>query len=213
MFWWEIFCPTLTKGSKWQITQIWESDVFRLDVAYSASNPSLEQKHSSCWKIINQGIMILHWCQCTWQTHFAHLQEMSFSRVASFCQSTAVFMRRVSSDHTGQTNIPILDLTPQIKACMGSRQTDHFKVRQNIFWQNRAWWFTWTCGAMYLLSYHGCEQERHSMEFRCKPERRYHHTLCMAIVSFWFSTEHSVNALLALSWSYAVVSRNRPCLF
>ena len=34
--------------------------------------------------------MILHWCQCTWQTHFAHLREMSFSRVASFCQSTAV---------------------------------------------------------------------------------------------------------------------------
>ena len=29
--------------------------------------------------------MILHWCQCTWQTHFAHLWEMSFSRVASFC--------------------------------------------------------------------------------------------------------------------------------
>ena len=26
------YCPTLTKGSKWQITQIWESDVFRLDL-------------------------------------------------------------------------------------------------------------------------------------------------------------------------------------
>ena len=42
----------------------------------------------SKWQITH--IMILHWCQCTWQTHFAHLREMSFSRVASFCQSTAV---------------------------------------------------------------------------------------------------------------------------
>ena len=47
-----LFCPTLTKWSKWQITQIWESDVFRLVLAYSTSNPSLEQKHSFCWKII-----------------------------------------------------------------------------------------------------------------------------------------------------------------
>ena len=35
-----VFCPTLTKGSKSQITQIWESDVFRLDfIAYSTSIP------------------------------------------------------------------------------------------------------------------------------------------------------------------------------
>ena len=34
-----------------QITQIWESDVFRWDLAYSTSTPSLEQKHSSCWKV------------------------------------------------------------------------------------------------------------------------------------------------------------------
>ena len=34
--------------------------------------------------------MILHWCQCTWQTHSAHLREISFSRVASCCQSRAV---------------------------------------------------------------------------------------------------------------------------
>ena len=32
------------------------------------------------------------WCQCTWQTHFAHLWEMSFSRVASFCQSMAALI-------------------------------------------------------------------------------------------------------------------------
>ena len=45
------YCPTLTKGSKWQVIEIWESDVFRSDLAYSTSNPSLEQKLSSCWKI------------------------------------------------------------------------------------------------------------------------------------------------------------------
>ena len=41
----------ILKGSIWQITQTWESDVFRLDLAYCTSIPSLEQKHSSCWKI------------------------------------------------------------------------------------------------------------------------------------------------------------------
>ena len=46
-----VFCPTLTKGSNWQITQIWESDIFRLDLAYFSSIPSLEQKHSSYRKI------------------------------------------------------------------------------------------------------------------------------------------------------------------
>ena len=54
MLWWiwgDLYCPTLTKGSKSQITQIWESDVFRFDLAYSTSIPSWEQKHSSYWKI------------------------------------------------------------------------------------------------------------------------------------------------------------------
>ena len=80
-----LLCPTLTKGSNSQITQIWESDVFRLDLAYSTSIRS-RQKHSSCWKILKSRYNDMHWCQCTWQTHFACLQEMSFSRVASFCQ-------------------------------------------------------------------------------------------------------------------------------
>ena len=47
----EIFCCTMTEESNWQITQIWENYVFRLDLAYSTCIPSLEQKHSSCWKI------------------------------------------------------------------------------------------------------------------------------------------------------------------
>ena len=42
-------CPTLTKGSNWQITQIWESNVFRLDLAYSVSVPSLELKILGLW--------------------------------------------------------------------------------------------------------------------------------------------------------------------
>ena len=46
-----IICPTLTKGSNLRITQIWESDVFRLDLACSTSIPSLEQKHSPSWQI------------------------------------------------------------------------------------------------------------------------------------------------------------------
>ena len=46
------FYHALTKGSKWQITQIWESDVCRLDLACSTSTLSLEQKHASCWKIL-----------------------------------------------------------------------------------------------------------------------------------------------------------------
>ena len=46
-----VYCPTLTKGSKWQITQIWDSNVFILDWACSITRPSIELKHSSCWKI------------------------------------------------------------------------------------------------------------------------------------------------------------------
>ena len=45
-----LYCPTLTKGSKSQITQIWDTDILRLDLARSTSRPSLGQKHSSCWK-------------------------------------------------------------------------------------------------------------------------------------------------------------------
>ena len=47
----KLCCPTLTKGSNWQITHIWESDVFRLDLSYFTSIPNLEQKHSTCWTI------------------------------------------------------------------------------------------------------------------------------------------------------------------
>ena len=65
-----LYCLTLTKGSKWQITQIWESDVFRLDIAYSTSNPSFEQKHSSCWKIFKW----IHKWYCTdVNVHYRHI--------------------------------------------------------------------------------------------------------------------------------------------
>ena len=52
IFSWSAYCPTLTKECKWQITQVLESDVFRLDLACSTSNSNFdEQKHWSCWKI------------------------------------------------------------------------------------------------------------------------------------------------------------------
>ena len=35
------YCPTLTKGSKWQITQVWKSDMFSLDLACSTVGTSL----------------------------------------------------------------------------------------------------------------------------------------------------------------------------
>jgi len=53
----------------------------------------------------------MHWCQCTWQTHFANLQEMSFSRVASFCHCTVVLgvgwspLLRGSRSHVQATNV------------------------------------------------------------------------------------------------------------
>ena len=70
-------CPTLTKGSNRQITQIWESDVFRLDLAYSILPFRVwSKKIHPAEKYLSQDIMILHWCQCTCQTHFAHLREI-----------------------------------------------------------------------------------------------------------------------------------------
>ena len=47
----DVNLPTLTKGSNWQITQIWESCVFRLDLACSTSKPCFEQEQSSWWQI------------------------------------------------------------------------------------------------------------------------------------------------------------------
>ena len=51
-------------------------------------------------RYLSQDIMIIHWCQCkcTWHTHFAHLWEITFSRVASFCQSTAVLLMDIMSN-------------------------------------------------------------------------------------------------------------------
>ena len=85
------YCPNLTKGSKWQITQFWESDVFRngLGIFYFHSEFGTETLILLKDIYLSQDIMILHWCQCTWQTYFANLREMSFSRVAPFCHCTA----------------------------------------------------------------------------------------------------------------------------
>ena len=69
-----LFCPNLTKGSKWQITKIWENCIFRLDLAYSTSNLSLEQKHSSCWKIF--------------KSRHNDIALMSMYRTDTFCSFT-----------------------------------------------------------------------------------------------------------------------------
>ena len=79
----DVFCPTLTKGSNWQITQIRESDVFRLDLACSTSIPSLEQKHSSCWKIF--------------KSRYNDIALMSVYLTDTFCSFTKNVISRVAS--------------------------------------------------------------------------------------------------------------------
>ena len=55
----KLCCPTLTKGSNWQITQIWESDVFRLDLAYSTCIPSLEHWTHPAERYLSQDIALM----------------------------------------------------------------------------------------------------------------------------------------------------------
>ena len=88
-----------------------------------------------------QDIMILHWCQCTWQTNFAHLREMSFSRVASFCQSTAVQFCLASSRWKNVNVDAVVTLnayTPSKMNALLHASWEHF--RQHAFmcdmWKN-----------------------------------------------------------------------------
>ena len=79
------YCPAMTKGSKSQITQICESDVFRLDLAYFTSIPSLEQKHSSCWKIFksrhhNIALMSMYMTDTFW----AFMSKCNFQELLPF---------------------------------------------------------------------------------------------------------------------------------
>ena len=94
-----LYFPTLTKGSKWQITQIWESDVFRLDLAYSTSIPSLKQKHSSCWKIFKS------------RHHGIALMSVQISDI--FCAFTrnAIFKSCFLFDRVRQCTYIIIGLT------------------------------------------------------------------------------------------------------
>ena len=86
-----IYCPTLTKGSKWPITKIWDIDVFTLDLACSTSLLSFEQKHSSCWKIVKSRHDIALRSMSMTDT-FCSFTRNFISGVASFRQSTAVYM-------------------------------------------------------------------------------------------------------------------------
>ena len=42
--------------------------------------------HAETLILLRDVIMIFHWCQCKWQTHFALLREMSLLSLASFCK-------------------------------------------------------------------------------------------------------------------------------
>ena len=96
---WTINCPSAQYSDKRkQLTnhpnlRKWCFQI-QMDLAYSTSIPSLEQETLILLKdILSQDVMILHdvnvhdW----WQYTFcSFLWEISFSRVASFCQCTAV---------------------------------------------------------------------------------------------------------------------------
>ena len=44
---------------------------------------------------VRYDIMIFHWRQCKWQTHFALLREMSLLSLASFCQIRAILVEPI----------------------------------------------------------------------------------------------------------------------
>ena len=98
-----LLCPILTKGSNSQITQTWESDVFRLDlIAYMLLPFRVWSRNTHpAERYLSQDIMTLHWCQCTWQTHLLIIYEMSFSRLASFCQRMAVLYMQSHNHSSG----------------------------------------------------------------------------------------------------------------
>ena len=43
------------------------------------------------FRYVRYAIMIFHWRQCKWQTHFALLREISLLSLASFCQIRAEY--------------------------------------------------------------------------------------------------------------------------
>ena len=90
----QLYCLTLTKGSNWQVTQNWERDVldWTWHILHILPLQVWNRNTQPSERYLSQDTMIWHWYQCMWHTHFAHLREMSFSRVASFCQSTAVYI-------------------------------------------------------------------------------------------------------------------------
>ena len=88
------FCPTMAKGSKWHTIWIWVIDVFIFYLVCSSFRPNVMHidTHPAIFKRDMLGIkdiMIFHWCQWKWQTHFALLQELSLLSLASFCHSRA----------------------------------------------------------------------------------------------------------------------------
>ena len=98
---WQL-CPTLTKGCKWQITQIWNSDGFTLDFYISTSSLSFEQKHSSCWKIF--------------KSRHHDIALMSMYVTDTFCSYTRnfIFKRWVLLSEEGRAHLLIQLLSSQL---------------------------------------------------------------------------------------------------
>ena len=67
------------KSSKSEILMLldWTSHVLLLGRVWSRyTHPA--------YRYLRQDIMILHWCQCKWQTHFPHLQKHHFIDLLPF---------------------------------------------------------------------------------------------------------------------------------
>ena len=85
-------------GSKWHVTQIWETDVFRLDSACSAFSQSFEQKHSSFWKTVNplgtrphQNVV---WYNNSWLGCLKILNYVPKEREKIYCKKWALLSHR-----------------------------------------------------------------------------------------------------------------------
>ena len=75
-----VLCPTLTKGSKWQITQIWNIYAFRLELeASSTSWPSfyIKSRHHAL-HCSDRHILLIYE-----KYHFRHL--LPFAKVGQYC--------------------------------------------------------------------------------------------------------------------------------
>ena len=101
-----LYCPTLIKGSKCDKSPKPEKVTFyRLDLACSTSTLSLEQKHSSCWKILKSrhndiALMSMYmtntFCSFTWNVTFKScflLSELGSIHVQGISNASGYLVR------------------------------------------------------------------------------------------------------------------------